>query len=122
MILNNLARLTSLQTISDDFLSHTRDLDWSKTCAKLWQPIRLDPQTHAHAHVCKMRVKGGFIYLLTYFVLKKLQKLKLGKNISKNELSAWRKAQKSKNSDIKVNISISKFLKPLGFIGIFRLH
>ena len=42
---------------------------------------------------------------------KKLQKLKLGKNISKNELSACRKAQKSKNSDIKVNISISKFLK-----------
>ena len=63
LILNNLARLTSLQTISDNFLSHTRDLDWSKTCAMLWQPIRLDPQTHAHAHVCKMRVKGGFIYL-----------------------------------------------------------
>ena len=42
---------------------------------------------------------------------KKLQKLKLCKIISKNELSAWGKAQKSKNSDIKVNISISKFLK-----------
>ena len=38
-----------------------------------------------------------------------MQKFKLGKNISKNELSAWRKAQKTKNSDIKVNISIKVF-------------